>query len=95
METGLENQKEVVACGRFPLYRYNPELVAKGENPLKLDSKAPTMAFSEQALKENRFRVLQKMKPEQSAALMAAADKQAVAKYDLLSKLAGLEPCEG
>ncbi len=95
METGLENQKEVVASGRFPLYRYNPELTAKGQNPLKLDSKAPTMAFSEQALKENRFRVLQKMKPEQSAALMAAADKQAVAKYDLLSKLAGLEPCEG
>jgi len=93
MTNGLENQKEVVTSGHFPLYRYNPELAAKGENPLKLDSKAPTMSFSEQALKENRFRVLQKMKPEQSKLLMAKADKQALAKFDLLSKLAGLEPC--
>ncbi|NQU38759.1 MAG: pyruvate:ferredoxin (flavodoxin) oxidoreductase [Lentisphaerae bacterium] len=93
MANGLENQKEIVACGRFPLYRYNPERAAKGENPLKLDSKAPTMAFSEQALKENRFRILTKTQPEQSKALMAAADKQALAKFDLLSKLAGLQPC--
>ncbi|MDP6490829.1 MAG: pyruvate:ferredoxin (flavodoxin) oxidoreductase [Kiritimatiellia bacterium] len=93
MVNGLENQKEVVTSGRFPLYRYNPALTAKGENPLKLDSKAPTMSFSEQALKENRFRVLQKMKPEQSKELMAQADKQTAAKFDLLSKLADLEPC--
>lgn len=95
MTTGLDNQKEVVTSGRFPLYRYNPALAAKGENPLKLDSKAPTMAFSEQAMKENRFRVLKKTQPEHSAALMANADKFAAARYDLLSKLAALEPCGG
>ncbi len=93
MANGLDNQKEVVSSGHFPIYRYNPGLAAKGENPLKLDSKAPTMTFSEQALKENRFRVLQKSQPEQSKALMARADKQAVAKFDLLTKLAALEPC--
>ena len=93
MTKGLENQKDAVASGHFPLYRYNPELTAQGKNPLKLDSKAPTMKFSESALKENRFRILTKTKPENSEKLLAQADKLFAAKYDLLQKLADLPPC--
>ncbi len=93
METGLENQKEAVASGHFPLYRFNPELSAQGKNPLKLDSKAPTMKFSEHALKENRFRILTKSKPEHAQKLMAQADKHFAAKFDLLTKLAEMDPC--
>jgi pyruvate-ferredoxin/flavodoxin oxidoreductase len=93
MTTGLENQKEAVASGHFPLYRYNPMLTAQGKNPLSLDSKPPTMKFSEHALKENRFRILTKSKPENSERLMAEADKLFAAKYDLLQKLAALPPC--
>ena len=33
--------KEAVACGYWHLWRYNPELAEKGENPFKLDSKEP------------------------------------------------------
>ena len=94
MTNGLNNQKEAVLSGHFPLYRYNPELRAQGKNPLQLDSKAPTMKFSEHALKENRFRILTKTYPENSKKLLAQADKMVHAKFDLLEKLAGLEPCE-
>jgi pyruvate-ferredoxin/flavodoxin oxidoreductase len=93
MTTGLQNQKDAVASGHFPLYRYNPLLTAQGKNPLSLDSKPPTMKFSEHALKENRFRVLTKSKPENSEKLLAEADKLFAAKYDLLQKLADLPPC--
>ena len=93
MTKGLENQKEAVASGHFPLYRYNPQLTAQGKNPLQLDSKPPTMKFSEHALKENRFRVLTKSRPENSEKLLAEADKLFAAKYDLLQKLADLAPC--
>ncbi len=93
MESGMLNQKEVVASGHFPLYRYNPELTKQGKNPLVLDSKAPTMKFSEQAMKENRFRVLKQMNPKAAEQLMAQADKMVMAKYDLLQKLAGLPVC--
>ena len=93
MTTGLTNQKEAVESGHFPLYRYNPELSAQGKNPLKVDSKAPTMKFSEHALKENRFRILTKSKPENAKKLLEGADKHFAAKYDLLTKLAEMDPC--
>ena len=51
MTTGMQEQKEAVASGHFPLYRFNPELLSKeGKNPLVLDSKLPTMKFSEHAM---------------------------------------------
>ena len=95
MTCGMQEQKDAVTSGHFPLYRYNPELAAQGKNPLSLDSKAPTMKFSEHAMKENRFRVLKQMNPEHADELMAKADKMVLAKYDLLTKLAGLPACSG
>ena len=93
MRTGLEEQKGVVNSGHFPLYRYNPRATKEGKNPLTLDSKEPTIAFSEHAMKENRFRVLTKTNPENAKLLLAEADKRVRAKFDLLQKLAALEPC--
>ena len=95
MGKGIQNQKEVVASGHFPLYRYNPDLLKQGKNPLTLDSKPPTMKFSEQAMKEQRFRVLKQTNPEHAEELMAEADRLVLARYDLLQKLAGLPPCTG
>jgi pyruvate-ferredoxin/flavodoxin oxidoreductase len=95
MLKGLEEQKAAVNSGHFPLYRYNPMLAKEGKNPLTLDSKAPTMKFSEHAMKENRFRVLAQTNPENAKALMEQADKLVAAKFDLLTKLAALEPCKG
>ena len=70
MTNGMLEQRDAVASGHFPLYRYNPLLTKEGKNPLQLDSKAPTMKFSEHALKENRFRILTKTQPR---GLQAAA----------------------
>ncbi len=95
MTTGLAEQKAAVQSGHFPLYRYNPDLAAEGKNPLKLDSKAPTMAFSEFAMKENRFRTLAKAMPDRAKSLMAQADKKVAAKFDLYQKLADMPPCNG
>jgi pyruvate-ferredoxin/flavodoxin oxidoreductase len=94
MTTGFNNQKEAVASGHFPLYRYNPELTKQGKNPLVLDSKTPTMKFSEHALKENRFKMLSKTDPEGSKRLLDKADGLFSAKYNLLEKLAAMEPCK-
>jgi len=68
--------------------------VKQSKNPLTLDSKAPTMKFSEHALKENRFRTLTESKPENSKRLLAEADRLVAAKFDLLQKLANMEPCK-
>ncbi|RUM35540.1 MAG: pyruvate:ferredoxin (flavodoxin) oxidoreductase, partial [Desulfobulbus sp.] len=72
---GLEQQKKAVACGHWPLYRYNPELEDAGKNPLIIDSKEPTIKFADYALNENRYRMLKMSNPEHCDELMEASQK--------------------
>jgi pyruvate-ferredoxin/flavodoxin oxidoreductase len=90
MANGLEAQKDAVNSGHFPLYRFNPDLEKQGQNPLKLDSKAPTMAFRDAALKENRFKQLQKTDKETSDAMLEKADELFKRKFKMLETLANL-----
>jgi len=94
MTKGMQEQKDAVASGHFPLLRYNPELARQGKNPLVIDSKPPVMKFSEHAAKENRFKQLMASQPERAKQLMEMADNLTAAKYDLLQKLASLPPCQ-
>ena len=91
MSTGLEEQKLAVNCGHWPLFRYNPDLVAEGKNPLQLDSKAPTIDFEDYAYNENRYRTLQKSQPELAARLMDAAKSDCAKKFSLIKKLSELD----
>ncbi len=95
MTKGLTAQKEAVQSGHFPIYRYNPDLLKQGQNPLHLDSKPPILKYSEAAMKENRFRVLTQTHPDNAKRLMAEADKLVAARFDLYQKLAGLPACTG
>ncbi len=72
---GLEQQKKAVACGHWPLYRYNPELEDGGKNPLIIDSKEPSIPFAEYALNENRYRMLKLTNPDMADQLMAQSQK--------------------
>ena len=95
MTSGMQGQKDAVNSAHFPLYRFNPDALVQGKNPLTLDSKPPTMKFSEHAMKENRFRVLKQINPGQAGKLMEMADKKFAAKFDMLTKLAAMAPCTG
>ncbi len=91
MTKGYDEQKNAVASGHWPLYRYNPDLVLQGKNPLQLDSKEPTISLAEYALNENRYSVLRRSKPEVSKKLLEDAQKNVTAKFQMLKKLAGVE----
>ena len=71
---GVEEQKKAMTSGHWILMRYNPMLAEKGENPLQLDGKEPTISFEEYAYGENRYRVLKKIDPDAAAKLMALAE---------------------
>jgi pyruvate-ferredoxin/flavodoxin oxidoreductase len=73
MRKGLEQQKLAVQCGAWTLYRYNPELTTKGENPLHIDSKPPTIPWEQYAYNETRFRMLQQSDPERAEMLRRQA----------------------
>jgi pyruvate-ferredoxin/flavodoxin oxidoreductase len=92
MTAGYQEQKKAVACGHWPLYRFDPRLKQQGKNPLQLDSKAPTLDFEEYAYGENRYRTLKQSKPEAAAELIKLARSDAAERYALMEQLAKL-PC--
>jgi pyruvate-ferredoxin/flavodoxin oxidoreductase len=94
MALGLEQQKKAVACGHWPLYRFNPDLEAQGKNPLIIDSKTePSISFADYALGENRYRTLKRVNPTKADALLAESQKDVLHSLKFLKSLAAaLEP---
>jgi pyruvate-ferredoxin/flavodoxin oxidoreductase len=88
MAQGIDIQKKAVACGHWPLYRYNPARAAQGENPLQLDCKAPNISFGEFAATQNRFRALKKINPLSAEELIGRANALALGRRALYEKLA-------
>jgi pyruvate-ferredoxin/flavodoxin oxidoreductase len=92
MALGLEQQKKAVACGHWPLYRYNPQLEDDGKNPLHIDSKEPTMSFADYALGENRYRMLKLTNPGMADELMEMSQKDVEKAWKFLKgRFAALE----
>jgi pyruvate-ferredoxin/flavodoxin oxidoreductase len=90
MTAGYLEQKKAVACGHWPLYRFDPRLKEQDKNPLQLDSKAPTENFEDYAYGENRYRTLKQSKPEAAAQLIKLAGSDAAQRYALMEQLANL-----
>ena len=63
MTTAMQNQKAAVNTGQWLLYRYNPERLPLGENPLQLDSAAPRVKIADYFKLEQRFKILEKSEP--------------------------------
>ncbi len=91
MSRGLGNQKKIVECGAWPLYRYNPERAKLGENPLQLDSKPPKIRVRDWAYMETRFKMLTKSNPEAAEQLMVQAEKDITERWKYYERLAALD----
>ena len=91
MRKGLQQQKLAVQSGVWPLYRYNPDLVAAGKNPLKLDSKAPSIKVEEYAYNETRYKMLLQSNEERAEALMKRANLDAKKRWNLYQQMAKIE----
>jgi len=73
MTTAMQNQKAAVNTGQWLLYRYNPERLRLGENPLQLDSAAPRVKIADYFKLEQRFKILEKSEPRAARELLADA----------------------
>jgi pyruvate-ferredoxin/flavodoxin oxidoreductase len=73
MTTAMQNQKAAVNTGQWLLYRYNPERLRLGENPLQLDSAAPRIKVADYFKLEQRFKMLEKSEPRDAKELLAQA----------------------
>jgi len=88
MKLGLNQQDLAVKSGVWPLYRYNPELAAQGENPLTIDSKEPTIPVEEYAYNETRYRMLLQSNEERAEQLMQKARTDAKSRWNLYKQMA-------
>jgi pyruvate-ferredoxin/flavodoxin oxidoreductase len=73
MTTAMQNQKVAVNTGQWLLYRYNPERLPLGENPLQLDSAAPRVKLADYFKLEQRFKILEKSEPRAARELLDQA----------------------
>jgi len=84
---GMEQQKKAVECGLWPIFRFNPELQAKGENPLILDYKAPTLPVKDFMYNETRFKMVEKMDKDSALSYLETATHTAKTLYQRYSNL--------
>jgi len=92
MGKGMTNQKVAAESGYWPLYRYNPALMAKGENPFHLDSKPPKLPFTDFANLETRYNMLRKLHPETAGELARLAQEDIDTRWAVLEQMARANP---
>jgi pyruvate-ferredoxin/flavodoxin oxidoreductase len=91
---GMEQQKAAVLSGYWPLFRYNPDLVKEGKNPLHLDSKPPTLPLEKYIYNETRYTMLAQSKPDQARWLLQLAQEDVRARWKLYEHWAAM-PVDG
>ena len=91
MGKSQENIKDAVDCGYWQLYRYNPMLKEKGENPFILDSKEPNGKFKEFIMGQTRYSSLAKEFPQVADNLFELTEKQAMERYEDYKKLSEMK----
>ncbi len=90
MEIGLEIQKEAVKCGYWPIYTYDP----RKDQPLEIANKAPEGTIKDFVLKQNRFAVLNRAKPDVFEKLIGEAQHDATQRFAFYSALAASKKSE-
>jgi pyruvate-ferredoxin/flavodoxin oxidoreductase len=91
MSKGLESQKLAVDSGYWPLFRFNPDNVKEGKNPLKLDSKGPKIHLEDYIYKETRYKMLTKSHPEHAAELLKLAQEDVLKRWKVYEQMANFD----
>ena len=84
----VDQMQAAVQSGYWPLYRYDPNLLELGRNPMQLDSEEPSIEFKDYALRENRYRSLAKSNPEQAERLLDLAQADVLKRWQTYKRMA-------
>jgi pyruvate-ferredoxin/flavodoxin oxidoreductase len=87
---GMEQQKNAVLSGYWPLMRYNPSLRQEGKNPFMLDSKAPAIPLKEYAYHEARYTMLTRSHPDTAKMLLKEAQDDVERTWRIYSSRAAM-----
>jgi len=85
-------QKDAVEAGYWTMYRYNPDLADKGENPFIIDSKPPKFELFQEFLRsEVRYSSLIKAYPKEAEELFVEAEKHARQRHAQYARMAAMD----
>jgi pyruvate-ferredoxin/flavodoxin oxidoreductase len=90
MANGATQQKLAVDSGVWPLYRFDPRRIAKGEPPMRLDYGPPKPLVAEYMRNESRFRVVERSDPARFNGFLKDAQEGARQRYAIYQQLAGI-----
>ena len=85
------HQQLAVDSGHWPLFRYNPQQAASGQNPLHMDSKPPSIPYREFVETEIRFNMLWRTHPQEAEKFLEQSQQDALHRYHYYEQLASLE----
>jgi pyruvate-ferredoxin/flavodoxin oxidoreductase len=90
MAQGAAQQKMAVNSGVWPLFRFDPRRIAKGEPPLHLDYGPPKAQVAEYMRNESRFRVVERTDPVRFKKFLKESQEAAQQRYAVYQQLAGI-----
>jgi len=91
MKLGAIQQRLAVDSGVWPLYRFDPRRLVKGEPPLHLDYGPPKGRVADYMRNEARFRTVERANPARYKAFVATAQANAQKQYAVYQQLAGIK----
>lgn len=92
LKFGIDQQKLAVESGYWPLYRFDPRRLDKGEPPLQLDSVPSRSDLTQFMRNETRFRIVEHQEPERFRHLVAEAQRHNAYRTALYQQLATVVP---
>jgi len=87
---GVSQQKLAVDSGVWPLYRFDPRRLVKGEPPLRLDYGPPKAKVADYLRNESRFRMIERADPARYKSFVAESQAAAERRYAVYEQLAGI-----
>jgi pyruvate-ferredoxin/flavodoxin oxidoreductase len=90
MAHGAAQQKLAVDSGVWPLYRFDPRRLVKGEPPLKLDYGPPKAKVADYMHNESRFRQIERADPARYKAFVKESQAAAQRRYAVYEQMAGI-----
>jgi pyruvate-ferredoxin/flavodoxin oxidoreductase len=90
MAYGAAQQKLAVDSGVWPLFRFDPRRIARGEPPMHLDYGPPKTRVADYMRNEARFRVIERTDPARFKRFVKESQEAAQQRYAVYQQLAGI-----
>ncbi|MEZ5567599.1 MAG: pyruvate:ferredoxin (flavodoxin) oxidoreductase [Halioglobus sp.] len=84
-------QQAAVNSGHWPLFRFDPRRSEQGNNPLRLDSRPPSIPYRDFIRSEARFNMLWQSQPERAEILLGEAEREVADRFHRYQQLAALD----